>query len=133
MSIFVLKPIKFPSETKQSFYELVVNPVGDLKDKGQLTEFEKELELRYVSELTKIYAYMEFDANGNHPPTNKLKELSGVTDGVKEYEYRSKHLRIYCIKSPNGKTVILGGLKSNQTRDLRAFRALKNQYLNSLK
>jgi hypothetical protein len=133
MSKFALKPIKFVSDTKLMFYELVLNPTEDLKDKGQLTEFENELEQRYRSELRQIYAVMEFDANMNHPPPGKLKELSGASDGVKEYEYRSKHLRIYCIKTPNGKTVILGGLKSNQTKDLRKFRALKNQYLNTLK
>lgn len=129
MSTFTLKSIKFPDAVKLAFYELVVNPSGDLKDKGQLTEFGNSLESRYRSELRVLITWMQSDANLTHPPPNKLKELSGVSDGVKEYEYRSKHLRIYCIKTQNGKTIILGGLKSNQTKDLRAFRALKNQYL----
>ena len=66
-------------------------------------------------------------------PKTKFRELKGNKDKVKEYEFKSKHLRIYAIQQKNGKIVIMGGYKNTQTKDINTFRALKMQYLNSLK
>lgn len=53
-------------------------------------------------------------------------------NGVREFEFKSKHLRVYGITKPNGKIVITGGTKANQKDDEVEFRRLKRLYLASL-
>ncbi len=121
---------------KQEFSELVIDAKNDseLEIKGQLTEFEQSLKgTNYEIELKTILAYMSFLSNLNGLPKTKFKDITPDKEEVKEYEFKSKHLRIYCIKKPNGKIVILGGYKNNQPSDIIKFRSLKQQYLKSLK
>ncbi len=121
---------------KQEFSELVIDAknYSELEIKGQLTEFEQSLKgTNYESELKSILAYMSFLSNLNGLPHSKFKEITPDKEDIKEYEFKSKHLRIYCIKKPNGKIVILGGYKNNQSSDIIKFRSLKQQYLKSLK
>lgn len=108
---------------KQTFQELVID--GD----GQLTTFVDSLEACYKSEMDGIFNYMNQVANQKLVPKQKFHSLSDGKDGYKEYEFKSKHLRIYTIEYPNGKVVIFGGTKNNQPDDLRTFRALKKQFL----
>ena len=53
-------------------------------------------------------------------------------DGVREFEFKSKHLRVYGITKPNGKIIITGGTKARQKVEQGEFRHLKNLYLASL-
>jgi hypothetical protein len=76
---------------------------------------------------------MSFIANLNSLPHSKFKDITPDKEEIKEYEFKSKHLRIYCIKKPNGKIIILGGYKNNQSSDIIKFRSIKQQYLKSLK
>lgn len=41
-----------------------------------------------------MLTYMEYDANGNSLPVTKLRKYGGNNDGVTEYEFKSKHLRV---------------------------------------
>ena len=124
MPIFTLKIID-AVKGKQTFEELVIDD-----NEGQLTKFENELlGTTFLSEYRTILAYMKFIADLKTLPQNKFRELKGSKDGVKEYEFKSKHLRVYCIQKTGGKIVVLCGKKADQTRDLREFRALKKQYL----
>ncbi len=122
---------------KQVFEELVINASGNFeedKNKGQLTAFENEIrETRYLSELKTIIAYMSFVAEIKTLPNTKFKEITPENDSVKEYEFKSKHLRVYCIQKPNGKIIVLCGAKNEQRKDIVKFRSLKKQYLESLK
>ena len=114
---------------KQIFYEL-------LKDeKSFLQDFILEIKSnpQYVSEYKTILTYMELVANNNGVPNTKFKPLKGNKDGYNEYEFKSKHLRIYLIHlPPHGKIIILGGYKNQQPEDITKFRSLKKQYLISL-
>lgn len=127
MPKFVLKNIK-SINGKQQFNQLVVD------GNGQLDEFENDLkDTTYWSEFKTLLVYMHFVANNRTLPQTKFKDITPAKELVKEYEFKSKHLRIYAIHQPNGKIVILGGYKNNQKNDINKFRSLKKQYLDSLK
>ena len=63
---------------------------------------------------------------------NFHEEIKLKQNQVKEYEFKSKHLRVYAIQQINGKIIVLGGFKNNQKEDINKFRSLKKQYLDSL-
>lgn len=112
-------------EGKQQFYKLVIDA------KCQFDEYEENIKKhgRYLNELGTIFLNMEEMANNRTLPAGKVKKLKGSKDGVTEYEFRTKHLRVYAIKIPNGKLVILGGYKNRQPKDIRKFRKTKEAYL----
>lgn len=128
MPIFELRKIE-TVQAKQEFDELVIDGIG------QLDSFElliKTKYKRYKTEYEMLFRYMEYVANGNLLPDTKFKDVTPTGELVKEYEFKSKHLRVYAIKKPNGKIIILGGLKTTQMADFKRFRSLKLQYLNSV-
>lgn len=74
---------------------------------------------------------MECVANGQSLPGTQFKPInSKELHNVKEYEFKSEHLRIYAIKSEGGKTIVCGGLKNTQLSDIRRFQSLKKQFIN---
>ncbi len=79
-----------------------------------------------------MISYMEYAANGSSLTQEKFKDVTPDGELVKEYEFKSKHLRVYAIKKPNGKIIILGGFKNTQKADFKLFRSIKQQYLDSL-
>ena len=87
---------------------------------------------KYKPEKNTMFTYMDWVANLRSAPKAKFKELKGYEDGVKEYEFRSKHLRIYVFDHPNSKIVVLGGHKNDQGADIGRFRSLKRQFIESL-
>ena len=105
-----------------------------INGKRVLDAFEKNLiGTTYQAELVTIYKYVEFAANGNSLPEKKLRKYRGNKDGITEYEFKSKHLRLWAIQRPNKKIIVFGGFKNSQSSDASTFRSLKNQYLESLK
>lgn len=112
-------------EGKQQFYKLVID------DKCQFDEYEEEIENngQYEEELTSIYAIMEDVANNKLLPKTKFRDITIGKSQVKEYEFKYQHLRVYAIKHPDGKLIILGGYKNRQPKDIRKFRSIKNAYL----
>ena len=127
MSKFTLKKIE-AIQSKQEFVQLEINGVACLD------LFEKTLlEKMYQSEYRTILTYMEYLGNGGVLPDKKFKNITPEKELVSEFEFKSKHLRIYCIQKLNGKIVILAGQKNTQPKDIRKFRAIKREYLNSLK
>lgn len=128
MPTFALKKVE-SIQAKQELDELVVDGVG------QLAAFEELLtsnHKHYLSEFRTMLSYIEYVANGNSLPDTRFKDVTPAGVVIKEYEFKSKHLRLYAIKQLNGKVIILGGLKTKQTEDFKRFRSLKKQYLNSL-
>ena len=128
MSTFALRKVE-AVKAKQELDELVIDGVG------QLEAFEQELRdkhNRYLTELEMLFAYIQYAANGQSLSETKFRDITPVGESVKEYEFKSKHLRVYAIKKPNGKIIVLGGLKTTQKADFKRFRSLKAQYLNSL-
>ena len=128
MAKFALQRIE-AIKAKQEIDELFVD------GQGQWECFKEEINKQhadYSSELIKMLDYIAYAANGNSLPDTKFKDVTPEKESVKEYEFKSKHLRVYAIKKLNGKIIILGGLKTTQKADFKRFRSLKKQYLNSL-
>ena len=111
---------------KQSFSKLIVD------GRDLLNEFELTLEERYRSEMRTIYAWMQMVADLNPVPGTVYHPLSDGKDRFREYEFKSKHLRVYTIAAPDGKIIVLGGKKNRQRQDIRRFRELKKQFIKYL-
>lgn len=94
-------------------------------------EFEKEMSKQYKSEVITMYAYMDQVANLKALPDTKFHPYD--KGNLREYEFKTKHLRVYCIEQKGGKIIILGGTKANQTKDQSYFRSLKIKYMESIK
>lgn len=130
MPIFALRKIE-AIKGKQEFDKLVVD------GKCPFDEFENSLGAQYKAELAGIYNYMQNVADLKPVPEakyhfyDKNKKQRGK-DGVREFEFKSKHLRVYGITKKNGKIVIYGGTKANQVHDSAEFRRIKNLYISSL-
>ncbi len=100
---------------------------------GQLDLFEKQLVgTTFRSEYKSLMSFIQHFANGGEPG-RKVKYLKG-SEGPTEFEFISKHLRIYAIQRPGRKLIIYGGIKkASDSRDnIDTFRAIKKEYLNSL-
>lgn len=126
MAKFALSKIE-SVKGKQTFEQLVIDDVK------QLDMFENDLsDTTYKGEFATILAYMEYVADNKYPPETKFKDITPKKQLVKEYEFKSKHLRVYAIQKAGGKIVILGGFKNQQKSDIPSFRSLKKLYLESL-
>lgn len=126
MPTFVLKEV---SEIKGRirFFYLMVNGVSEFE------EFEKELlaDGGYASELNTIQARMQqiSDMRGLLPKT-KFRDITPAKEQVKEYEIKTRNLRVYLIhEEKTGRIIITGGKKTTQKKDIRHFRQLKVAYL----
>ena len=111
---------------KQVFEKLVVNGIAPFDS------FINELETTYRPELSTLYKYMDVIANLGSLPKTKFHPFNDGKDGIREYEFKTKHLRAYAIEKPGGKIIIIGGKKSTQHKDQTTFRRLKKEYINSL-
>lgn len=111
---------------RQVFSKLVVDGVAPFD------VFIEDLEDMYRSEVLTLYAIMSKVAGLNSMPFKKFHFYSDGKDGVRECEFKTKHLRVYAIETTGGKIVILGGKKSNQKKDQVEFRRLKREYIQSL-
>jgi putative component of toxin-antitoxin plasmid stabilization module len=95
-------------------------------------EFEDEIKERhqkYNNELGSLLQILERLSNGESLPNEKFKDITPEKELVKEYEVKTKHLRIYLIKKTDGKIIVLGGYKNRQKKDIRKFRSIKSRYL----
>lgn len=91
------------------------------------------MEEAYKPELKTIYAYMDQVANLKSLPQTKFHFYDKAKGGYREFEFKSKHLRVYGIVIDEGKLVILGGTKANQANDTTIFRRIKKEYIESTK
>lgn len=124
MSKFALHNIE-TIKGKQLFFQLEINGVK------QLDAFENKLVgTTYDGEFNTALALMDFVANNRTLPKTKFRDITPKKENVKEYEFKTKHLRIYAIHKPGGKIIVLGGFKNNQKSDINLFRSIKKQYLN---
>lgn len=124
MAQFSLKLIE-TIRGRQAFYKLKLDtgrcPLDEFCEKIEKTSF--------ASELKTIFTYMDLIANNNTLPHTKFKDLTPKKDKYKEYEFKSKHLRIYVFHdAKSGKVVVCGGMKTEQKSDIKYFRNLKKQY-----
>ena len=122
MTTFALKHMD-AIRGRQRFDKLLVNGIApfDVFERG-LTKADKR-------SLEKIYFYMNEVANNKSLPKTKFRDVTPDKERVKEYEFKDGKTRVYGISSFGGKIIIMGGYKNRQTKDFRAFRSLKGQYL----
>ena len=129
MSNFALIEIE-GIEGKQKFFKL---------EKDGICEFDVfydkiKAQKRYYSELLTIFDKMDYVANLGRLPKTQFRPLTPKKEYVKEYEFKTKHLRVYAIhEEKTGKIIICGGYKKDQKKDIKHFRSIKRQYLESLK
>ncbi|MGB4847382.1 MAG: hypothetical protein WBP41_05650 [Saprospiraceae bacterium] len=124
---FGLKKIE-SIHSKQQFDQLEIDGIGILD------LFEKVLKgTTYQSEFKVMLTYMEYLGNSGLLPETKFKNITPVKESVSEYEFKSKHLRMYAIQKTGGKIIVLGGFKNTQKKDIIRFRAIKKAYLIALK
>lgn len=123
MSNFALEEIE-AVKGKQVFHKLVID--GECP----LDKFESEIEACYKSELTGIYSIMNQVSNLKSVPRTKFHFYDQAKGEHREFEFKSKHLRIYGITQADGKVIITGGTKANQQKDETLFRKYKKDYIN---
>ncbi len=102
----------------------------------QFDEYEDEIirQGQYVEEIGSIYSFIEDIANNKLLPKAKFRDITLTKkDRVKEYEFKTNHLRVYAIKTPEGKTIVFGGYKNSQPKDIRKFRSIKRAYIKTIK
>lgn len=114
-------------EGRQVFEKLLID------GQCQFDDFEAEVSKnpKYYSELGSIYHYMERVANNESLPETKFKDITPKKEAIKEYEFKSKNLRVYALKKENGKIIVLGGYKNRQKKDIRSFQSIKKRFLES--
>ena len=128
MSTFVLKELK-AIFGKQQFFELIID------GNSQFDNYSKEIKenKQYYSELLKIFTLMDQVAQLKMLPQTKFKDITPKKESVKEYEFKTKHLRVYVFHmEKTGKIVAYGGYKNSQKDDIPKFRSYKSRYLKSL-
>lgn len=95
-------------------------------------EFEKEIinEGNLQTELTTIITRMHEIADLKSLPKNKFRDITPKKDNNKEYEIKTKHLRVYLFHEKNtGRIIVCGGKKGTQQTDIKHFRNIKREYL----
>jgi hypothetical protein len=92
----------------------------------------------YAAELKTLDTLIVLHAQLQRLAPTKYKELKGA-GAVKDFEFRSRNLRIYGFKLPGGpdqqgKVIIFGGHndKKQQKQDIARMRLLKKDYYDSL-
>jgi len=94
-------------------------------------EFEKKIETNgnLVSELITIVTRMHELADLKTLPENKYRNITPKKENNKEYEIKTKHLRVYLFHDRNtGHIIVCGGVKGTQRSDIKHFRNIKKEY-----
>jgi hypothetical protein len=126
MFIFALKKIE-SVVGKQVFYDLVINGIN------QQDQFNKTIanNPQLQAEKRVILSYMNCISNLQLLPKNKFRDITPKKDDSKEYEIKTKHLRVYLFHlEKSGKIAALWGFKTSQKSDIERFRKMKNDYFN---
>ncbi len=115
-------------EGKLSFYKLVVN--GDCEFDAFCAQCENDGNL--ASEIRTIQARMQQLSDLKTIPKEKHKDITLRNESVKEYEIKTKHLRVYMFhEKDTGRIIVIGGKKTTQKQDITRFRNIKKSYLES--
>ena len=108
-------------------FKLLVN------NRSEYDEFERQIEKEgtYISELVTIQARLQDIADGKLLPKEKFRNITPKKELVKEYEIKTRHLRVYLFHEENtGRVIVCGGKKTTQQKDINHFRRIKKEYLN---
>ncbi len=125
MIIFVSQKIAEVSG-RINVFKLIIN------QKISYDEFERKIckESTYRKELLTIQARLAEMAEGKLLPEKKFRNITRIGDPVKEYELKTRNLRVYLFHEENtGRIIVTGGKKSEQQKTIKYFRNIKLQYL----
>ncbi len=114
---------------KLKLFKLLVNGTCEYE------EFEKEIisEGNLITELTTIITRMHEIADLKTLPNNKFRDITPKNDNTKEYEIKTKHLRVYLFhEKSTGRVIVCGGEKGTQQSDIKHFRNIKKEYLKQM-
>jgi len=113
---------------KIDFYYLLVD------GKNQYKAFEELIstEGNYLKEIDQLQIRMQFVAQRKTLPISQLRPL-----GNKEYELKTKHIRLFYFHHENCGHVIVFAVKKDpktkrQNQQITKFRNLKKQYLDQI-
>lgn len=112
---------------KLKLFKLLVN------DRCEYDEFEKQIkaEASHSSELMTIQARLYDVAELRLLPKEKFRDITPKKEMIKEYEIKTKHLRVYLFhEEKTGRVIVCGGKKTNQQKDISHFRRIKKEYFN---
>lgn len=85
-------------------------------------------------ELIQVQARTQQLSDLKSMPKEKHKDITSQNDSVKEYEIKTKHLRIYLFHDKeNGRVIVTGGKKIKQKKNIVHFRKIKDEYFNHYK
>jgi putative component of toxin-antitoxin plasmid stabilization module len=83
-------------------------------------------------QLHRIFGLLEQVANLQRLSREQFRNITPPKELIKEFEIKTKDLRVYIIKE-QGHIIVFGGRKSTQREDIRRFRSIKRQYLDNKK
>lgn len=113
-----------------SFYKLLVNNNCEFDLFWKQCKADGNLE----SELFQIQSRMQQVSDLKTMPNEKHKDITPRNDAVKEYEIKTKHLRVYMFHDKeNGRVIVSGGKKTTQQKDISHFRNIKKEYFKQRK
>ncbi|NLO02338.1 MAG: hypothetical protein GX126_08490 [Bacteroidales bacterium] len=80
--------------------------------------------------MTTIITRMHEIAELKSLPKNKFRDITPKKDNIKEYEIKTKHLRVYLFHEKNtGRVIVCGGKKGTPQSNIKHFRNIKKEYL----
>lgn len=126
MTKFVLKCVE-EIVGKIKIFKLIVN------DNCEYDEFETQIKTEgsYSSELITIQSRLQEVADGKLLPKEKFRNITPKKELLKEYEIKTRHLRVYLFhEEKTGRIVVCGGKKVTQEKDIVHFRRIKRGYFN---
>lgn len=104
-----------------------------MNNRCEYDEFEKQIEKEgsYSSELVTIQARLQEIADCKLLPKEKFRNITPKKEQVKEYEIKTRHLRVYLFhEEKTGRVITCGGKKTTQKKDINHFRWVKKEYFN---
>lgn len=126
MHNFALKEIS-EIKSRLKIFKLLID------DACAYDEFEKEIEREgnFKSELTTIIVRLYEIADCKTLPENKFRDITPKKESNKEYEIKTRHLRVYLFHDKHtGRVIVCGGKKGTQKADIKHFRTIKKEYFN---
>ena len=108
-------------------FKLVVN------ERCEYDEFERQIETEgsYSSELVTIQTRLHEISDGKLLPKEKFRNITPKKELIKEYEIKTRHLRVYMFhEDKTGRIIVCGGKKTSQPKDINRFRRIKMDFFN---
>jgi hypothetical protein len=124
MSKFVLEPCN-DIVGKITFFKIIEDTECYWND------FCKEIEKdgTWDDQLDQLKSRMDEVSNLKIMPYKKFHKLDPPS--VDEYEVKTDNLRAYLLFDNNGYIILYAGKKTDQDKDLRTFRKIRQRYLNA--